>query len=74
MDQVLKIPYRKKKIPVLDEPDANVFSSCRTVNCIAVYGIYINSAGTFPLQNPCTENKSGTVRITIKNDHVHSRS
>lgn len=73
MDQVLKICY-EEKIPILDEPDANVFSSCRTVNCMAVYGIYINRAGTFPLQNPCKENKSSAVRITIKNDHVHSGS
>lgn len=51
-NKVVWVPYAEK-IPVLDEPEANVFSSCRTVNCIAVYGIYINRAGTFPLQNPC---------------------
>jgi len=45
------VPYADK-IPVLDEPEANVFSLCKTVNCIAVYGIYIIRAGTFPLQNP----------------------
>jgi hypothetical protein len=50
-NNIVWLPYADK-VPVLDEPEANVFSLCRTVNCIAVYGIYINRAGTFPLQNP----------------------
>lgn len=40
-------------LPDLDEPEANDLSLCKTVNCIAVYGITISRAGTLPLQNPC---------------------
>jgi hypothetical protein len=39
-------------IPVLEEPAANVFNLCNTANCMAVYGITISKAGTFPRQKP----------------------
>lgn len=41
-----------KKIPVLEDPEANVFNLCNTVNCIAVYGITMSKAGTLPRQKP----------------------
>lgn len=41
------------RIPDLEEPAANVFNLCSTVNCMAVYGITISRAGTLPRQKPC---------------------
>jgi len=42
----------QNRIPVFEEPETKVFNLCKTVNCIAVYGITISNAGTFPRQNP----------------------
>lgn len=49
------------RIPDLEEPAANVFNLCSTVNCIAVYGITISRAGTLPRQKPC--HKARKLRI-----------
>lgn len=38
--------------PELEEPAARDFNLCKTVNCMAVYGITMRSAGTLPRQNP----------------------
>ena len=35
-----------------EESAAIVFNLCKTVNCMAVYGITIRNAGTLPHQNP----------------------
>jgi len=51
------------RIPVLDEPEAKVFNLCKTVNCIAVYGITMSKAGTLPRQNP--------YNMPDKNGYVH---
>ena len=43
----------QNRIPVLEEPEANVFNLFKTVNCMAVYGITMSKAGTLPRQKPC---------------------
>lgn len=53
----IKIPKEesvllKNNKPDLEEPAANDFNLCKTVNCMAVYGITMRSAGTLPRQNP----------------------
>lgn len=40
-------------LPVLEEPETKVFNLCKTVNCMAVYGITMSKAGTLPRQKPC---------------------
>ena len=48
----ITVEYEIQNRPDLEEPEAKVFTLCNTMNCIAVYGMTMRSAGTLPRQNP----------------------
>ena len=55
----------------MEEPAAKVFNLCRTVNCIAVYGITMSKAGTLPRQKPChITDKKGQYRFFLPRKKV----
>jgi hypothetical protein len=73
----------QKRIPVFDEPEAKVLNLCKTVNCIAVYGITMSKAGTLPRQKPynMSDKKGNThfstekkVDINLPQDILHNSS
>lgn len=59
----------------MDEPEAIVLNLCKTVNCIAVYGITMSKAGTLPRQKPYNiSGKKGNTHFSTEKEDRHETS